>query len=263
MKKQLFMIGMLSAFIMAHGAAQADTLSDIKAHKAIKVAIDLGNPPFGFKGPNLEAEGYDVNTAQLLAQDLGVKLEIVPTTGPNRIPFLISKRADIVISTLAVTPERQQVIDFSMPYAAVLNVLAAPVSMSIHTPSDLAGKRIAATRGTTNDVAVTKVAPPSAQIVRFDDEATTLTSVTSGQVKLVAQNPAMVKLMNEKNPSLHLESKFTLKEISFGVGVRKGDTDLKNWINGWIKTNLKNGKLNQFYKKYNGVDLPEKITSAS
>lgn len=263
MKKHLFMVGIFSALIMAHSAVQADTLSNIKAAKVIKVAIDLGNPPFGFKGPTLEPEGYDVNTAQLLAKDLGVKLEIVPTTGPNRIPFLISNRADIVISTLAITPKRQEVIDFSVPYAAVLNVLAAPKSMNIKSPADLAGHRIAATRGTTNDVAVTNVAPKTAQIVRFDDEATTLTALTSGQVKLVAQNPAMVKLMNEKNPSLHLESKFTLKQISFGVGVRKGDDNLKKWIDAWIKTNLKNGKLNTFYKKYNGVDLPQKITNVS
>jgi polar amino acid transport system substrate-binding protein len=87
--------------------------------------------------------------------------------------------------------------------------------------------------------------------------------VTSGQVKLVAQNPAMVKLMNQKSPQLELESKFTLKQIEFGIGMRKGNDDLKKWINDWISTNLKNGKLNAFYKKYNGVDLPEKILSGS
>jgi polar amino acid transport system substrate-binding protein len=263
MKKRILLGCILGTALIMGSAARADTLSDIKAAKVIRIATDLGNPPFGFKNEKLEAEGYDVDSARLLAQDLGVKLELVPTTGPNRIPFLISNRADIIISTLAITPDREKVIDFSKPYAAVLNVLAAPKSMHITGPSDLAGQRIAATRGTTNDVAVTKIAPPTAQIVRFDDEATTLTSVTSGQVKLVAQNPAMVKLMNQKSPQLELESKFTLKQIEFGIGMRKGNDDLKKWINDWISTNLKNGKLNAFYKKYNGVDLPEKILSGS
>jgi polar amino acid transport system substrate-binding protein len=262
MKKNILAFCMMAAMTTGYSAAHADTLSDIKAQKVIKVAIDLGNPPFGLQTQQLEPGGFDVHTAQLLATDLGVKLEIVPTTGPNRIPFLMSKRADIVISTLANTPDRAKVIDFSSPYAAVLNIVAAPRSMKINGPEDLAGQRIAATRGTTNDVEVTKVAPPTAQVVRFDDEATTLTSVTSGQVKVVAQNPQMVKLMNEKNPKLDLEQKFVLKQIQFGIGVRKGDDSLKDWINGWIKTNLKNGKLNELYKQDIGTDLPKEITNA-
>ncbi|MCQ9618109.1 transporter substrate-binding domain-containing protein [Paenalcaligenes niemegkensis] len=104
--------------------------------------------------------------------------------------------------------------------------------------------------------------PPSAQVVRFDDEATTLTSITSGQIKVVAQNPQMVKLMNERNPKLELEQKFVLKQIQFGIGVRKGDDNLKNWINDWIQANLKNGKLNELYKQDIGTDLPEEIINA-
>lgn len=239
----------------------ADTLADIKANKTIKVAIDLGNPPFGLNNKAMEPDGFDVHTAQMLAADLGVRLEIVPTTGPNRIPFLTTNRADIVVSTLANTPERAKVVDFSLPYAAVLNIVAAPKSIKITGPKDLAGMRIAATRGTTNDVEVTKIAPPTAEVVRFDDEATTLTSVTSGQIKVVAQNPLMVRLMNEKNPSLNLEQKFILRQIQFGIGVRKGDDALKSWIDGWIKTNMKNGKLNALYKKDIGADLPPEITN--
>ncbi|MGB6104964.1 MAG: transporter substrate-binding domain-containing protein [Pusillimonas sp.] len=261
MKKSLLSICMTALLATGYTVAHADTLSDIKDRQSIKVAIDLGNPPFGLQTQQLEPGGFDVHVAQLLAEDLGAKLEIVPTTGPNRIPFLTSKRADIVISTLANTPERAQVIDFSVPYAAVLNIVAAPKSMSITGPQDLAGKRIAATRGTTNDVEVTKVAPPEAQVVRFDDEATTLTSVTSGQIKVVAQNPQMVKLMNEKNPKLELEQKFVLKQIQFGIGVRKGDDSLREWVDEWIKTNLKNGKLNALYRQDIGTDLPPEITN--
>ncbi len=260
MKKHILALCMIATIAAACPAAHADTLSGIKQNQTIKVAIDLGNPPFGLKTPQLEPAGFDVHVAQMLAKDLGVKLEIVPTTGPSRIPFLMSGRADIIISTLANTPDRAKVIDFSLPYAAVLNIVAAPRSMHIAGPQDLAGLRIAATRGTTNDVELTKVAPATASIVRFDDEATTLTSVTSGQLKVVAQNPQMVKLMNEKTPGLDLEQKFVLKQIQFGIGMRKDEPALKDWINGWIKNNLGNGKLNQLYKQDIGTDLPAAIT---
>ncbi|MCQ9618110.1 transporter substrate-binding domain-containing protein [Paenalcaligenes niemegkensis] len=161
MKKSILTFCMMAIMTTGFSLAYADTLSDIQEKKVIKVAIDLGNPPFGLQTEQLKAGGFDVHTAELLASDLGVKLEIVATTGPNRIPFLTSRRADIVISTLANTPDRAKVIDFTVPYAAVLNIVAAPKNMQITGPEDLAGQRIAATRGTTNDVEVTNVAPLS------------------------------------------------------------------------------------------------------
>ena len=90
------------------------------------MAIDLGVPPYGMKDAALKSTGSDVETARLLAQDLGVELEIVPTTGANRVPFLQTNKADIVISSMSITPERQKVVDFSVPYAAILAVVGAP-----------------------------------------------------------------------------------------------------------------------------------------
>ena len=71
-----------------------------------------GVPPYGMKDAALKSTGSDVETARLLAQDLGVELEIVPTTGANRVPFLQTNKADIVISSMSITPERQKVVDF-------------------------------------------------------------------------------------------------------------------------------------------------------
>ncbi|MFP5407651.1 MAG: transporter substrate-binding domain-containing protein, partial [Gammaproteobacteria bacterium] len=167
---------------------------------AIRVAIDLGVPPFGFKDASLQPSGSDVATAQLLAKDLGVKLEIVPTTGANRIPFLLTNKADIVISSLSITPERAKVIAFSVPYAAIQAVVGAPASMKIASMQDLAGKTVISTRGTTNDIAITKLAPPGTNIVRFDDDATSITAVISGQADIFATAPPLLKAINEKAP---------------------------------------------------------------
>ncbi|MFX7824745.1 transporter substrate-binding domain-containing protein, partial [Acinetobacter baumannii] len=70
--------------------AHADALADIKARKKVLIAIDLGAPPFGMTNAKLEPQGSDVETARLLAKDMGVELEIVQVTGPNRIPFLMT-----------------------------------------------------------------------------------------------------------------------------------------------------------------------------
>src|SRR5260221_14658027 len=108
----------LSAVLFAFAspdAARADALDDIKQAKKIRIAIDLGLPPFGMTDEKMQPTGSDVETARLLARDLGVEFEHVPTTGASRIPFLQTGKADLVISTLAVTEERAKVIDFSFP----------------------------------------------------------------------------------------------------------------------------------------------------
>lgn len=256
----LAMLGAMLAFGSA--PANANDLKTIKENGVIRVAIDLGVPPFGMKDESLKLVGSDVGTAQLLAKDLGVKLQIVPTTGANRIPFLLTNKADVVISSLSITPERAKVIDYSVPYAAIQAVVGAPKSMNIKTMSDLAGKTIISTRGTTNDIAITKLAPKSAHILRFDDDATSITAVISGQDDIFATAPPLLKAINKKAPDRHMETKIVMSTSMLGVGLKKGNTKLKDWIDKWVRANLKNGKLNDIYQKYQGAPLPENVLSA-
>jgi polar amino acid transport system substrate-binding protein len=239
------------AAIAAMASVQADVLDDVKAAKKIRIAIDLGVPPYGMTDGQMNPTGSDVDTARLLAKALGVELEIVQTTGANRIPFLQTGRADIVISSLSVTPEREKVIDFSVPYAQILSVIAGPKSTAIKGFNDLAGKRVASTRGTTNDKLATDSAK-DAQIVRFDDDATLITAVTSGQVDIVATSPALVKTMRENAPQLDIEVKFVMKGFPLGIGMRKGEANLQKWINDWIQANTANGQLPAIHKRFHG-----------
>ena len=235
----------------ASGVVRADALDDVRAAKKIRVAIDLGSPPFGTTDSAMKPTGSDVETARLLAKDLGVELEIVPTTGANRIPFLQTGKADVVVSSLSVTPEREKVIDFSKPYAQILAVVAAPKAVAVKSFADLNGKRVATARGTTNDKIATESAK-GAQIVRFDDDVTLITAVASGQVEIFATSPAIVKTVAEKVPALGIESKFVMKEFPLGIGMRKGETKLQTWINEWIDKNNANGNLTGIYKRFHG-----------
>ena len=244
----------------ASASAHADQLDTITAAKKIRVAIDLAVPPYGLKDEKLNATGSDVETARLLAKSLGLELEIVPTTGANRIPFLQTDKADIVISSMSVTPEREKVVDFSVPYAAILAVVGAPKSMHIAGPADLAGKKVIATRGTTNDQEVTKILPAGTQIVRFDDDATSITAVVSGQADIFATAPPLLKTINEKNPAKQMEPKFTMKVNMLAIGMRKNEPRLKAKLDEFVKAQLKSGELNNIYKKFHGADLPADVT---
>lgn len=250
------------ALVLGSMPANANDLKTIKENKVIRIAIDLGVPPFGMKDSSLKPTGSDVGTAQLLAKDLGVKLEIVPTTGANRIPFLLTNKADIVISSLSMTPERAKVIDFSVPYAAIQAVVGAPKSMNIKSMQDLVGKTVISTRGTTNDLAITKLAPPGTNILRFDDDATSITAVVSGQGDIFATAPPLLGAINKKSPNKQMETKLLMSTSMLGVGLKKDNTELKNWIDNWVRANLKNGKLNTIYQEFQGAPLPENVLSA-
>src|SRR4029077_14452368 len=101
--------GVLLALLSLAVPAQADTLDDIRKAGKVRIAIDTAIPPFGMTDDKMQPAGSDVDTAQLLARDLGVKLEIGTTTGATRIPMLQTDKADLVISTLSITPDRAKV----------------------------------------------------------------------------------------------------------------------------------------------------------
>lgn len=256
------------AGILALGMAQlgtpanANDLDTIRANNAIRVAIDLGAPPFGTKDNTLKPIGSDVETAELLARDLGVKLEIVPTTGANRVPFLLTNKADLVIASFSITPERQKVVDFSVPYAAIQAVVGAPKDMALTSLDQLVGKTVISTRGTTNDMAITKQAVPGTNILRFDDDATSITAVVSGQGDIFATAPPLLGAINKKSPGKNMESKIVLSTAMLGIGLDKKSTQLKAWVDDWVRANLKNGKLNDAYEKHHGSPLPANVLSA-
>ena len=237
-------------------------LADIKSAGKLRVGIDFGAPFYGYVDDKMKPVGSDVEAAELLAKDLGLELEFVPTVLSNRVPFLQTGKADIVVSVFAITPERAKVIDFSVPYAPVLVIVAAPKNIKITGPADLAGKKVISTRGMTNDQELTKIAPPGTQITRFDDDATSLTAMVSGQADIWVTTPMLMRTVNEKNPSRQLEVKFTIKANMAAVGMRKGEPRLKEKIDTWVRTNLKNGQLNAIYKKYHQMDLPAEVLNA-
>src|SRR5690242_7919797 len=140
--------GVAVALLALSAVAYADALDDIKKAGKVRIAIDTAIPPFGMTDDKMQPSGSDVDTARLLAQDLGVQLEIVTTTGPTRIPSLQTNKADLVVSTLSITPDRAKVIDFSIPYADHPSVVGALKGVAISSYADLAGKKVAVVRGT-------------------------------------------------------------------------------------------------------------------
>ena len=99
-----------------------------------------------------------------------------------------------------------------------------------------------------------------ATIVRYEDEATTNTAVATGQQAILAAALSTANSVRDANPNKKLAVKITMNAYPMAVGLRKKDPELKAWVDGWVDTNLKNGKLNEIYQKYFGQSLPAEMT---
>lgn len=248
--------------VFAITAASAATPDEIRSRGKILVAIDVGHAPYGMLDANAKETGSDVETARLLAKDLGVALEIVPVSGANRVPYLMSGKVDAVIASFSVTEERKKVIDFSRPYGVIPVVVSAPKTIEIATTAELAGKDIAVARGTTADIEVTKLLKTDgvkANIVRYEDEATAISAIATGQQDLLAAALSTANEVAELNPGKALEVKVEMAAYPMAIGLRKTDPALKEWIDQWVGDNLKNGELNTVYAKYFHQDLPKSL----
>jgi polar amino acid transport system substrate-binding protein len=242
--------------------AHADLLDDIMKSKKIRISTDFAIPPAGMMDANMQPSGSDVETAKLLAKDWGLEIVWVPTTGATRIPNVNTGKADIIISTLSVTPERAKVIDFSKPYAVLQSVVGAPKSTAIKDWADLKGKSVTVTRGTTQDTELSGMANERGfKVVRYDDDATMVTAGATGQAEVVATSVALVNAISSKNPQKPWEPKFVIRNFDLAIGIKQGEPRLLAKLNEWVATNLKNGKLSDIYKKYYGVALPAAMTN--
>jgi polar amino acid transport system substrate-binding protein len=243
--------------------AYADTMSDIKSRGSINVGIDFTHPPYGMVDANATQTGTDLDIATLIAKDMGVKLNVVPVNGPNRIPFLLTGKADIVVASFTVTDDRKKVIGFSRPYATEPIFVVAPGKGTLKDLSSLSGKTVAAARGNTADLdlvaALKEKNVQDVNIVRYLDEATQRTAVSSGQQTIFVAALADALAIKQADPAANFQYQFQIAEDPLAIGFRKDDPVLQGWLDNFVKTNLDNGKLNAIWKKYFGIDLSRSV----
>ncbi len=237
-------------------AARADALDEIINRGKVRVAIDISAAPFGIQNDQMQPDGADVETAKLLAKDLGVELEVVPVTSANRIAYLQSKRVDITMSSLTVTPERAKAVLFSTPYGAINAVVLAAQATVIKDPKDLVGKRISVARGTTNETDIAAIAPPGAEIIRFDDEASAQNALATGQADAYSTGEPLALPLIRRYPDRNFEGKLVLRRSFYAAAVRRDEPGLLRWVDTFIWFHINDGSLGKIYQKWVGSPLP-------
>jgi len=251
-------LGTLAALAVGAASAQG-ALDGIVAKKQITIAIPTDFPPYGFVGTDLKPQGLDIDMANLIAARLGVGIELLPVTSANRIPYLQTRKADLVISTLGKNAEREKVIDFTAAYSPFYQAVFAAKGLPIKSAADLAGKSVGVTRGAIEDMELTKIAPASADVKRFEDNNATVSAFVSGQVQAIATGASVAGNMMARNPNLGAEYKFVLKDSPNFIGVAKGEDALKAKVNDIIAAAKAAGELDKMALKWLGRpagDLP-------
>lgn len=243
----------------APGASAAESILDRAiADGKVRIGVMLNLPPFGMKTLSGEPEGFDVDVAKLVGEKLGVEVEIVDTTSVDRIPNLRSGKVDLIVGTFTGTAERAKVVSFSNSYVTALVAATAVRSDSgIDTTAQIEDKRIAVTKGTTQDLLVTEHFP-KAEIMRFDTEAAALFAVKQGQVDAFISDGNVLNYQAKMDPDFKVivDPKFANIIEHQRLGVPRGDQEWLNWVNMFVYELNNSGTSYELYRKWFGADMP-------
>src|SRR5690606_29102860 len=157
--------------------------------------------------------------------------------------YLQTGKVDLVISSLGKNPEREKAIDFSVAYAPFYNGVFGPADVAVSSAADLAGKTVGVTRGSVEDIELSKIAPASADIKRYEGNNGTITAFLSGQVQLVATGNVVAAAILARNPAKKPETKFLIKNSPCYVGLNKNEPALLDKVNAILTEAKRDGAL--------------------
>lgn len=259
MKKLLIALAGAALLIAHLPTAFADQLQDIEKRGTLRVAVPQDFPPFGSVGTDLQPQGYDIDMARYLASQMKLKLQLVPVSSANRVPYLQTDKVDLVISSLGKNAEREKVIDFSRAYAPFFLGVFGPKGGELKDAAALSGKSIGVTRGAVEDMVLSSLAPKDASIKRYEDNNTTLSAYLSGQVQYVATGNLVVAAITRQNAEKAPVPSFMLKDSPCFIGLKKEEPALKAKIDALIEQGIKDGTLNALSEQWLKAPLPASI----
>lgn len=237
--------------------AYADRLDDIEKRGEIRVAIFDSNPPFGYVDEKSnQIVGLDVDYADAIAKALNVKVKVVPTNPANRIPLLISQKADLIVANFTVTKERAKEVDFSVPYFATGQKFIAKKGV-LKTVDDLNNLRIGADKGTVMEITL-RENYPTAKVISYDDTPFAFAALRNGLVQAITQDDAKLIGLLANVPAEQREafeiSPFSITQEYQAVGIPKGEVRLKEKVNQVLLDLEQKGEAVVIYDRWFGPD---------
>jgi glutamate transport system substrate-binding protein len=227
------------------------TLGKIQEAGEITIGVKYDVPPFGFRNPQTdEIEGFDVDIGRFIAEDLGVEPKYVEAISDNRIPFLERGTVDLILSTMTINAERDTEIDFSEPYYIAEGRILVPKGSDIKGLADLAGKSVCTALGSTYEETIREDAP-DADLRLVDTYSECLELLQNGAIDAISTDDVILTGMIIQDDSLEMVGD-PLTTEPYGVGIKDGDKQLKDFVDGVLGDVEQDGRWEETYQKWVG-----------
>jgi polar amino acid transport system substrate-binding protein len=266
----ILLIGGLTFFVPRPASAQTPRpegageamLEQVMKRGVLRVGISTF-VPWAMQDKSGNFIGFEIDVANRLARDMGIKPEFIPTKWSGIIPALLTGKFDIIIGGMGIRPERNLKVNFSIPYDYTGMSIVAHKKLAagfkklddFNNPS----LSIASRTGTTAAAAVTRFMP-KAKLRLFDDESQAFQELLLGRIHAVVASaplPAYQALANPDRLFLPLKEDFTREPIGFAL--RKGDLDSMNFLDNWIRVTEAEGWLKERKQYWFGTKEWEKL----
>ena len=224
----------------------------IKEAGEIVIGIFSDKAPFGYIDANGKPAGYDVVYGDRIAADLGVTAKYVPVDAAARTEVLASNKVDITLANFTVTSERAEKVDFANPYFKVSLGVVSPTSAEITDVSQLAGKTLIVTKGTTAE-AYFEANHPEIKLQKYDQYSDAYQALEDGRGDAFSTDNTEVIAWAIQHPGFSVGIK-SLGDTSYiAAAVKKGNTALLDWLNNEL---VDLGQENFFHKDYEQTLAP-------
>ena len=241
-------------------AASADTLDDVVDRGTLRCGVVLDFPPIGYRDANNEPAGFDVDYCADLAAALEVEHEIMPLTWSERLPVIVTGRADVVFGATSDSLQRARTVGFTIPYAIYYAQGVVGAESGITTFEDISGKRVAAAVGTVPEQEWLKIAAEwgeEGNYQGYQSENEVFLAVAQGKADIgITTNTAVLPITQQYDtilagPRMPWTTDYT------SVVAKRQDVSWLNYLNLFVTHQVRSGRYQELWGKYVGGDAPE------
>jgi cystine transport system substrate-binding protein len=255
--RRLWLVGASAvAMFVCTPSGAADLLAVVKARGTVRVAMEGSYPPFSFLDAKTgQMTGYDADVARLLATRLGVHLDIVTTEWADIFDHLTEGRYDMIVSQVSVTRQRQQIVDFSIPYtySRPQLILRSNDAAAYTGLADLKGKTIGVARATIYEAQAR--AAPGVRVRSYPAAPETLQDLAFGRIDAALNDSLMVTYLVHHATLPIKAGPLVGPGVQAAIAFRKGNPELKAAADAALRRAQADGSLAQLAYRWFGTDV--------
>lgn len=229
--------------------AAVGSIEEIKNRGVIRIGVFSDKPPFGYVDSQGKNQGFDVYIAKRFTKDLlgdEAKVEFVLVEAANRVAVLESNKVDITMANFTVTEERKQKVDFANPYMKVSLGIVSPEGAPITSVEDLKGKKLIVNKGTTAQSYFEKNYP-DIELLKYDQNTEAFEALKDNRGAALAHDNTEVLAWAKSNPGFTVGVPSLGGQDTIAPAVKKGNTELLNWINTELEALAKENFVHKAY----------------